>query len=137
VAIKVLPAEFASDPERLARFEQEARAAAALNHPHTRGGSYPLWSKDGTEVHYIPSSNSSGILVAEVDLESFSAPEPVELSDIVMRRETHVEATADGEKFLVTVPAGTGETGGPAFGTRLNVVLNWFEELKRLVPTGP
>ncbi|MFQ5743358.1 MAG: protein kinase [Acidobacteriota bacterium] len=34
VAIKVLPAEFASDPERLARFGQEARAAAALNHPH-------------------------------------------------------------------------------------------------------
>ena len=31
VAIKVSPAEFADDRERLARFEQEARAAAALN----------------------------------------------------------------------------------------------------------
>jgi serine/threonine protein kinase len=34
VAIKVLPAAWSSDPERLARFEQEARAAAALNHPN-------------------------------------------------------------------------------------------------------
>ena len=34
VAIKVLPAGLSSDPDRLARFEQEARAAAALNHPN-------------------------------------------------------------------------------------------------------
>ena len=34
VAIKVLPAEFASDPDRLRRFEQEARAVAALDHPN-------------------------------------------------------------------------------------------------------
>jgi Tol biopolymer transport system component len=34
VAIKVLPEAFTSDPERLARFEREARALAALNHPH-------------------------------------------------------------------------------------------------------
>jgi serine/threonine-protein kinase len=34
VAIKVLPAFVASDPERLWRFEQEATAAAALNHPN-------------------------------------------------------------------------------------------------------
>ena len=33
VAIKILPSSFTNDPERLARFEQEARAAAALNHP--------------------------------------------------------------------------------------------------------
>jgi serine/threonine protein kinase len=34
VAIKVLPAVFARDPERLRRFQQEAQAVAALNHPN-------------------------------------------------------------------------------------------------------
>jgi tetratricopeptide (TPR) repeat protein len=34
VAIKVLPEDMASDPDRLARFEREAKALAALNHPN-------------------------------------------------------------------------------------------------------
>ncbi len=34
VAIKVLPEYWSRDPERLRRFEQEAQAAAALNHPN-------------------------------------------------------------------------------------------------------
>jgi len=34
VAIKVLPAHVASDPDLRQRFEREARAVAALNHPH-------------------------------------------------------------------------------------------------------
>src|SRR5262245_53770937 len=34
VAIKILPAQFVGDSERLRRFEQEARAAGMLNHPN-------------------------------------------------------------------------------------------------------
>src|SRR3954463_3297356 len=34
VAIKVLPPEFSSVPERRKRFEQEARSISSLNHPH-------------------------------------------------------------------------------------------------------
>src|SRR5665647_1334090 len=34
VAIKVLPAALAQDPERLARFKREAKMLASLNHPH-------------------------------------------------------------------------------------------------------
>ena len=34
VALKVLPEAFASDPERLARFQREAEVLASLNHPN-------------------------------------------------------------------------------------------------------
>jgi hypothetical protein len=47
VAVKVLPASFAADPDRLRRFEQEARAVAALNHPNILGV-HDLGQQDGT-----------------------------------------------------------------------------------------
>jgi serine/threonine protein kinase/Tol biopolymer transport system component len=46
VAIKVLPAMFAADPQRIRRLEGEARLLAALNHPHI-GGIYGFEQVDG------------------------------------------------------------------------------------------
>jgi len=46
VAIKMLPASFGADPERLARFEREARILASLNHPHI-GAIYEFEHVDG------------------------------------------------------------------------------------------
>ena len=46
VAIKVLPEAFASDTERLARFEREAKLLASLNHPHI-ASIFGFYSADG------------------------------------------------------------------------------------------
>ena len=54
VAIKVLPAAFSGDAERLHRFEQEARAAAALNHPNILA------------VYDIGNHNNSPYIVSEL-----------------------------------------------------------------------
>src|ERR1041385_5692707 len=47
VALKVLPAELAANQDRMRRFEQEAQAAAALNHPNI-AHIYEVDASDGT-----------------------------------------------------------------------------------------
>jgi Tol biopolymer transport system component len=54
VAIKVLPASFSADPERLRRFEQEAKAAGLLNHPNI------------TAVYDIGTENQAPYVVTEL-----------------------------------------------------------------------
>ena len=49
VAIKVLPAEFTEDKERLARFEREARLLAQLHHPNI-ASIFGLEESDGTKA---------------------------------------------------------------------------------------
>ncbi|HTW58363.1 MAG TPA: WD40 repeat domain-containing serine/threonine protein kinase [Terriglobales bacterium] len=57
VALKVLPGSFTSDTDRLRRFEQEARAVAALNHPNIVSV-YDVGMADG--VHFIVSELLEG-----------------------------------------------------------------------------
>lgn len=54
VALKILPAEFSADRERLERFEQEARSASALNHPNI------------ITIYDVGSSNSTSYLSMEL-----------------------------------------------------------------------
>jgi Tol biopolymer transport system component len=62
VAIKVLPEAFAHDPERLARFQREAKMLAQLNHPNI-ATIYGLEHSDGT--HYLVMELVSGENLAE------------------------------------------------------------------------
>ena len=54
VALKILPESFSRDADRLRRFEQEARAVAALNHPNILA------------IHDIGQDNGSPFLVSEL-----------------------------------------------------------------------
>jgi Tol biopolymer transport system component len=59
VALKILPASFTNDPERVARFRREAQVLASLNHPHI------------AQIHGLEESNGTQFLVLElVDGES-------------------------------------------------------------------
>ncbi len=49
VAIKVLPEQFTQDPQRLARFEREAKLLASLNHPNI-AAIYGLEEADGVRL---------------------------------------------------------------------------------------
>ena len=65
VAIKVLPHTFAADSDRLARFEREARALAALNHPNI------------AQIYGVEDSSGVNALVMElIDGETLSGSTP-------------------------------------------------------------
>ncbi|MCI0415196.1 serine/threonine protein kinase, partial [bacterium] len=84
VAVKILPAEFAVNPERMIRFEQEARSASALNHPNI------------ITIYDIGSINSTAYIVMEL-VDGKSLRETLAAGPIPLRKTVSIAAQlADG-----------------------------------------
>jgi hypothetical protein len=63
VAVKILPPQFASDPERLDRFEREAKALAALNHPNI----VTIFSvEEANGIHFLTMELVEGATLSEI-----------------------------------------------------------------------
>ena len=106
-------------------------AAKSGDQPH-----HQLWSPDGKELFYNP--RPSGFEVVPVTTQPTFAfgnptavPRPFETGPPSAPRQFDI---TPGGKFLGLVAPGQGASGTPA-GQEIQVVVNWFEELKRLVPT--
>jgi Tol biopolymer transport system component len=95
------------------------------------GGTTPRWRRDGKELFYA-SADNRGIMAVPVESTSpFRAGIPSQLFTIGgeraprdRTRNTVYDVTPDGQRFLVSIPAGEAET------SRIIVVLNWTAGLK-------
>ena len=89
----------------------------------TSGGRWPRWSPNGEELFYL---SGSTMMAVSVELEpTFRAGTPRPLFD--GQYAEYYDVTPDGRNFVML-------TRGQAELTEMNVVLNWFEELKQRVP---
>ena len=100
------------------------------------GGADPVWSRDGRELFYL---GPGGIEVVEVeDGPPFQSGRTESLMPYRYFIEvgTQWDVTADGQRFLVIQHVTMAEGGEPVEPARpqINIVLNWFEELKERVP---
>jgi Tol biopolymer transport system component len=95
----------------------------------TQGGTQPVWSRSGKEIFYRVGNKMIVVDVsAGADL-SLSQPRQLFEQRYVFQNVSlaNYDVSPDGQRFvMIKDEAGSG---------RLNVVLNWTEELKRLVPT--
>jgi serine/threonine-protein kinase len=96
------------------------------------GGSRPAWSRDAKELFYLDGTTAM-MAVRIQTAPAFSAETPTKLFDgpwYVVSTTRPYDVSRDGKRFLMIRNA-DGSSSGPA---TIAVVVNWFEELKRLVP---
>ena len=97
-------------------------------------GAMALWSPDGSELFYRPSpaglARLSGVDVTTEPQFSFSIERvlPIERFVIAVNQRDY-DITPDGERFLMVFPASETDRDQPR-NPQINIVLNWFEELK-------
>jgi len=97
----------------------------------TQGGTEPVWSHDGHELLYR--SGDKMMAVPIVIQPTFHASKPEVLFEKIywmLNFRQNYDVTSDGRRFLMIK-----ESEQVAVATHINVVLNWHEELKRLVRT--
>ena len=103
----------------------------------TDGGAQPMWAPNGQELFYT-SGNRMMAVAVETDL-GFKAGSPRLLFDTPLPAlggdPSRFSVSPDGQRFLVLTPAPADPSAEPAPPPQIHVVMNWFEELKRLVPT--
>ncbi len=92
----------------------------------SESGGFPVWSPDGSELFYI-SADSKMMVVSVQTRPTFQAGSPRALFDMRSYRE-EFDISPDGLSFLMI------KKELQTYDGQINVVLNWFEELKRLVP---
>jgi hypothetical protein len=119
-------------------FVQPFPPTGAKHQVSTEGGRAPLWSPDGRQLYY---HDNLGQRLVAVDVQTqpiFSAGKPVALpieASFFSALHRNYDIMPDGKQFVVITPAGASVDSNPSSAQQINVVLNWFEELKRLVPT--
>jgi Tol biopolymer transport system component len=97
----------------------------------TQGGTGPAWSRDGRELFYR--SGDKMMAVATTIQPTFQVAKPTVLFEkpyYYVDPLRDYDIASDGRRFLMLK-----EGEQVANAIRMNLVLNWFEELKRLVPT--
>ena len=89
------------------------------------GGRAPVWSSDGKKLFYLQGGQ---MMVVEIqDEPTFTAEKPRMLFEGPYGTRSF-DVSLDGQRFVTVKRSETS-------ATQINVVLNWFEELNKLVPT--